>query len=174
MNNEKERTILEARARILALEPERETAAGKRLDIVEFFLANESYGIESSFVREVFPLKEFTHLPGTPSFVLGIVNLRGRILSVVDLKKFFGIPEKGLGDLNKIIVIGDGPMEFGILADGIIGARAIPLDSIQPPIPTVTGICAEYLKGVTGERVIVLDAKRILEDKKMVVNMDAD
>ena len=77
------------------------------------------------------------------------VNVRGQILSVLDLKKFFNLPEKGLGDLNKIIIIRNEMMEFGILADVIIGTRRIPLEAIQPPPPAVTGIGAEYLKGVT-------------------------
>ncbi|MFA6504948.1 MAG: chemotaxis protein CheW [Treponemataceae bacterium] len=174
MNSEETRSILDSRALVLAREPEREAAAAECLSIVEFNLAYETYGIESSFIREVFPLKDFTPLPGAPSFVLGIVNLRGRILSVVDLKVFFGLPARGLGDLNKVIVIGRGLMEFGILADGIIGARTIPLNTVQPPIPTLTGIGAEYLKGVTAERVIILDAKRILEDENIVVRDDAD
>jgi purine-binding chemotaxis protein CheW len=166
---EEQRSILKARARALAREPVRADAAQEFLDIIEFRLASETYGIESAFVREVHPLKDFTPLPGTPPFVLGIVNVRGQILSVVDLKKFFNLPDKGLGELNKVIIIRDDRMEFGILADVILGTVSIPLDAIQPPVPTVTGIGAEYLKGVTEDREIILDAAKILGDEKIVV-----
>ena len=163
-------SILKARARALAKEPEQAVAARSFIEITEFRLASETYGIESSFVREVYPLKDFTPLPGVPPFVLGIVNVHGQILSVVDLKKFFNLPDKGLGELNKVIILRNGRMEFGILADAVLGTQSVPLDAIQAPPVTVTGIGAEYLRGVTKERVIVLDAEKILDDEKIVVH----
>lgn len=166
--------VLKARARILAQEKEEVDAARKFLDIIEFSLASETYGIESAFVREVYPLKDFTPLPGTPPFVLGIVNVRGQIISVIDLKKFFNLPEKGLGQLNKVIIIRNDRMEFGILADAVLDARPIPLEAIQAAPPTVSGIGAEYLKGVTGGRMIILAAEKILGDEQIIVHQDAD
>lgn len=163
-------SILKTRARALAQEPEQAFAARSFIEIVEFRLASETYGLESSFVREVYPLEDFTPLPGMPFFVLGIINIHGQILSVVDLKKFFNLPDKGLGELNKVIILQNGRMEFGVLADAVLGTRSIPLDAIQAPPVTVTGIGAEYLKGVTGERVILLDAQEILADEKIIVN----
>jgi purine-binding chemotaxis protein CheW len=162
--------ILKARAQALAQEPPKAALAETFLEIIEFRLASETYGIESSFIREIHPLKDFTPLPGVPSFVLGIANIRGQIISVVDLKKFFNLPDKGLGELNKVIIIRNSRMEFGILADGILGTRSVPLDAIKATPATVTGIGAEYLKGVTGTRVIVLDAEKILNDEKIIVN----
>jgi purine-binding chemotaxis protein CheW len=162
--------ILKARARALAKEQDQAVAARSFIEITEFRLAAETYGIESSFVREVYQLKDFTPLPGVPSFVLGIVNVRGQILSVVDLKNIFNLPDKGLGELNKVIILHNGRMEFGILADAVLGTRPVPLDAIQAPPVTVTGIGAEYLKGITGERTVILDAKKILDDEKIIVN----
>jgi len=169
---EETRSILKQRAMVLAQEPEQAGSAQDFIEILEFRLSQETYGIESAFVREVYPLKDLTPLPCTPSFVLGIINVRGQILSVIDLKKFFNLQEKGLGDLNKVIIIHNESMEFGILADIILGTRSIPLETIQDPPVTVTGIGAEYLKGLTMEHLIILDAKKILEDEKIVVNED--
>ena len=162
--------ILRARARLLAQEPKQADESGTLLEIIEFKLASETYGIEAMFVREINQLRELTPLPGVPSFVLGITNVRGQILSVVDLKKFFNLPDKGLGELNKMIILRNKGMEFGILADSILGIHAIPLDAIQAPPATVTGIGAEYVRGVTGEHVVVLDAEKILDDGKIIVN----
>ncbi len=162
--------ILKARARALAKEEDQALAPRSFIEITEFSLAAETYGIESSFVREVYQLRDFTPLPGVPSFVLGIVNVRGQILSVVDLKKIFNLPAKGLGELNKVIILDNGRMEFGILADAVLGTRPVALDAIQASPVTVTGIGAEYLKGITGERVVILDAKKILDDEKIIVN----
>ncbi|MDO8803951.1 MAG: chemotaxis protein CheW [Elusimicrobiota bacterium] len=168
------RLILKARARALAQEPAAECAARGFLEITEFRLAAETYGLASAFVREVQPLKDYTPLPGVPPFVLGLISVHGQILSVVDLKKFFSLPGKSLSELDKVIVIRNDRMEFGILADAVLGTRPIPLDAIQAAPPTVTGIGAEYLKGVTREGVIVLDAEKILSDEKIVISQKAE
>jgi purine-binding chemotaxis protein CheW len=104
--------ILRERARILAREMEKKREGGT-LEVVEFLLAKEHYGIESSAIREVYPLKDYTPLPCVPSFVLGLLNVRGRIISVIDIKRFFDLPEKGISDLNKVIILQDDKMEFG-------------------------------------------------------------
>ena len=144
-------------------------AADERIEVVEFILARERYAIESLYVREVCLAENLTPLPCTPAFVLGIVNLRGEILSVIDIGKFFDLPEKGLTDLDKIIVLQSGAMLFGILADVIIGVRRIPVTGIQPSLPTLAGVRQEYLKGVTAERTVILDGKKFLADEKIIV-----
>jgi purine-binding chemotaxis protein CheW len=100
---------------------------------------------------------------------LGIINLHGRVLSVVDLKRFFDLPNNALTDLNRVVVVRKDGMEVGILADTIHGVRRIPRRALQPSLPTLTGVRAEYLKGITGERLIVLDADKLLSDLKIVV-----
>lgn len=164
---ERRRAILAARAAALAAEPA--PTPGAAFEVLEFTLARERYALESCWVREVYPLREFTPLPGTPAFVLGIVHQRGRIVSVLDLKKFFEMPVPGLSDLNKVIVLTDGAMEFGILADTVVGVRRILRDDLQPPLPTLTGIRADYLMGITRQREVVLDGGRLLSDAGIVV-----
>jgi purine-binding chemotaxis protein CheW len=170
-SSEDRESILKARALELAREQETDVSR-ESIEIVEFRLASEIYGIETAFVREVYPLKSYTALPGTPVFVLGIINVHGQILSVIDLKKFFNLPEKGLGDLNKVIILRDDHMEFGILADAILGTRSIMSDEIQTSPVSVTGIGSDYLKGVTEDRVIILDGAKILGDEKIIVNQE--
>ena len=166
---EDKRKILRERAKALARKPEEKTSAQEQVEVVEFLLAHERYAIESSYVREVYPLKDLTPLPCTPAFVLGIINVRGQILSIIDLKKFFDLPEKGLTDLNKVIVVHREGMAFGILADVILGVRRIAPQDIQPSLPTLTGIRAEYLRGVTKDRLVFLNVEKILLDKNIVV-----
>ncbi len=167
---DEKRSVLRKRATALARNLEQDQGAGAGLDILEFLLTYETYAIEMCWVAETYPLKELTPLPGTPAFVAGIINVRGRILSVIDLRKFFDLPEKGLTDLNKVIIVHDGEMEFGILADEVLGTRSIPLAELQPPLPTLTGIREEYLKGVTRERTAILDGARLLSDKNLIVH----
>jgi purine-binding chemotaxis protein CheW len=163
------REILKARARELArLTGEDEDPV--TLEVLEFRLSHETYAIEISWIAETYPLRDLTPLPGTPPFVLGIINVRGRILSVIDIRVFFDLPLKGLTNLNKVIILQSGEMEFGILADEIIGTRSIPLAELQTPLPTLTGIREEYLKGVTREQMAILDGLKLLADKNLIVH----
>ena len=174
LNREDKKRILKARARGLAKETKDEAAAEEQIQIIEFSLAHERYAVESRYVREVYPLKDLTAVPCAPPFVSGIINVRGQILSVIDIKKFFELPEKGLTDLNKVIIIHNDAMEFGILADVILGIRTIPLGDIQPSLPTLRGIREQYLKGVTPERMVLLDAEKLLADKNIVVHEEVE
>lgn len=165
--------ILQSRAQSLARAAPAPSAES-RLELLEFRLAQERYAIEARFVLEVAPLRELTPLPCTPPFIRGIVNVRGRILPVLDLKKFFDLPEKGLTDLHRVILVqGDG-MELGLLADIALGVRTVAANALQPSLPTLTGIRADYLKGVTAEPLIVLDVQRILADPGIVVREDVE
>jgi len=166
---EEKRTVLRSRAKKLAQELEKRGSDNDYHEVLEFLLAHETYAIETMFVREVYPMTELTPLPCTPAFVFGLINVRGQILTVMDMKKFFDLPERGITNLNKVIVVRKDAMELGILADEIIGIRNIPVNEIQPPLSTMTGIHAEYLKGVTDERLIVIDMGRFLTDKKLIV-----
>lgn len=172
---EERQRILGARARSLAGGGKAEVKSPRQsLEVVEFILGSERYALESSYIREIHPLTEFTPLPCTPAFVLGLVNVRGQILSIIDVKKLFELPEKGLTDLNKVIIVHADQMELGILADAILGVRYIPLEELQPALPTLTGIREEYLKGITRDPMVVLDAAKILADEKILVNDGVD
>lgn len=174
--------ILKARAKALAWEPSSSDAAGETIEIIEFMLAHEIYVIELRFVREVYPLKELTVLPGTPPFVLGLVNVRGKIHSVVDIKKFYDLPAKGMTDLNKIIILESDDlaqskaerMVFGILADAILGVRKSSLNELQPILPTLAGIREKYFKGITCEGAVILDVEKLLMSEDIVVRQEVE
>lgn len=162
--------ILKERARRFASTPAEGTdKKADMLECVEFSLAHERYAFETVHVREICSLNNLTPVPLTPSFVLGVMNLRGGVLSVIDIKKFFDLPEKGITDLNKVIVLGGPEMEFGVLADSITGVRAVKAEELTTGMVTLTGIREEYLKGITPDRLIVLDGGRLLSDKNMIV-----
>jgi purine-binding chemotaxis protein CheW len=83
------------------------------------------------------------------------------------------MPEKGIGELNNVLIIRDDKMEFGILADSIVGVRKIAVERIQPSLPTLGGIRGEFLRGVTGEPLAVLDASKLLADRNIIVHEEA-
>ena len=170
MTPDQKKNILKTRARLLAQEPEQVVETEAALEVVEFRLAQERYGIESSYIREVYPLKEVTPVPCTPPFIVGIINLRGQILSVIDLKKFFNLPDQVLTS-QKVIVAHTPEMELGILVDVVLGVRTVPASLIQPSLfASSSGIAETYLRGVTSERLIILEVARILADPRLIVN----
>jgi purine-binding chemotaxis protein CheW len=161
--------ILKERARVLAQEPETSGVGEAALDVIEFLLGREHYAFESIHVGEVYSLKELTPVPCTPPFVLGIINLRGQILSVIDLKKFFALPEQAI-ERNKVIVVRTAEMELGILVDAVLGARSILTQDVQPLLSTAGDLRETYLRGVTRERLIILDAVKLLAEPKLIVS----
>ncbi len=169
-----ERRILHERAQELAREPESGLKPDETFEAVEFDLAGERYAFPLAQVHTVSLLHELTPVPCTPAFVLGIINLRGEIRTVIDLKKFFDLPDVGITELNKIILIEHDGVQLGILADAIVGVCRIALADLQPALPTLTDIRADYLRGITSTRLAVLDPVKILSDERLLVKEECD
>jgi len=170
LSEQEAKRILRERAIKLARRPESESRVGETIEILVFELSTETYGIEIEYIKEVFQLKSITTLPLTPGFIVGIMNVRGEILSIIDLKKFLELPGTPLSDLNKVVVLKKGLTSFGILADKIVGVRGVPLDGLVTSLPTLTGFREEYLKGITNERMYILDANKVLCDDKLKIS----
>ena len=166
--------ILRERARVLARAPREDSFELEQIEVLEFLIAGERYAVESSYVRECLPLKELTPLPCTPAFVAGIINVRGRIVSVVDLKVLFDFSQSDLPDAARVVVVAAAGVEIGILADGLLGVRSIPESDVRRSLSTLTGIQAEYLKGVTSDKVAVLDVATVLADPRIIVREEVD
>lgn len=162
--------ILRKRARELARPLQDMERESDVLKIVEFQLGGEIYGLELDLILEVYPLRGLTPIPGVPSFVQGIINVRGQIVSVIDLRIFFEMQSQELSDSTSVIILQSKNMEFGILADAIIGIDTIAKKEIMPSLPTLTGIRADFLKGVSRERLVILDGAKLLADTRLIVN----
>jgi purine-binding chemotaxis protein CheW len=162
--------ILKQRAHLLAQETSLALSDASDLEVIRFQLGEDVYAFEAGYVREVFQLKELTPLPCTPPFILGIINVRGQVLSVMDLKIFFNLPEKGITNLNKLIILHKQGMVFGVLADVILGTHAMLVRELQLSLPTLTDVQEKYLKGVTKDRMVILDAEKLLSDTDTLVH----
>jgi purine-binding chemotaxis protein CheW len=167
--------ILRARAAELARAgAEQGEAQGETIEVVEFLIAEERYGFETVHVREVYPLRDLTPLPCVPRFYRGIVNMRGQMLPVLDLRTFFDLPDGGLSNLNRLIVVRVEDRELGVLADRVLGIRAVAVEQLEPALPTFTGVREQYLRGITADHLIVLDAARLLGDRSLIVNEEPE
>lgn len=172
LENRRKQQILSERARELAKIRATTLDEINSTEILEFNLSGERYAIEMSYIREVSLLKEITTLPGTPSFIIGIISLRGQVISIVDIKIILGLPTRGITDYNRVIVLQSDTISFGILADAIIMTRRINLDKINRPPPTVNNIGASYLLGIIPGPLMVIDAKTMLNDPHLIVGME--
>lgn len=168
--SEPRRAALEARARAIASETSSTAIRDQGLEVVEFVLGAGHFAVPASHVREVRPLQELTPVPCTPPFVSGIMSAHGRIIAVVDLKIFLDLPESGLTDLNKVIILQHGDMEFGVLADSIVGGHWLPLSQIQSQSLSDKHQRAACIRGVTPQQLTVLDVEGIVSDTSFVVD----
>jgi len=157
------------RERAQALAAERAPTRGA-VDMVEFELGALRLGIAAAHVHEVRHLKELTGIPCTPPFVSGIINAHGRILAVIDLKKLLYLAESGISDQNKVIILRQGDVEFGILADRIVGTTRLPLADLQAAPPGLVGQRAHCVRGIAPGRIVVLDGERLLAETDLVVD----
>ncbi|MBI2382229.1 MAG: purine-binding chemotaxis protein CheW [Gammaproteobacteria bacterium] len=164
-----EQAELSARAKALARIPETREAE-EWLELLVFELGTECYALETAHISEVLPLRQLTPLPGTPSHVLGIVNSRGRLLAVIDMRHWFELPIQGLSDRNNLVVLQGGGMEFAVLADRVQGVRLAARSRLTPELANLSGIRAAYLLGLSEEGWIVLDGGKLLGDPRIAVD----
>jgi purine-binding chemotaxis protein CheW len=164
--------ILRRRARALAARRDLE-AARPALEVLRFRLGAERYAVECRHAIEVHALRQLAPLPCCPPHIVGIVNARGRILPVVDLRKFFGLPEAGLADLHRVIHMRTDGIEVGLLADMDLDTFRLERAALQPPPATLAGARAEHVLGVTADALILLDFERIARDPRMTVDEEA-
>ncbi len=134
--------------------------------VLSFFLGIEHYCIDIASAKEVFKPTSITKTPNTPPFVVGVTNLHGEIIPILDIKHFLGLEQKeGLGGA-KIIATDVGRNLIGIMVDDIGEALEIFEESIQPPIATIKGVLAKFTKGqieIGADILILLDLGSVLE-----------
>lgn len=162
--------ILKLRARELAVKETAAPAAGSWIEAVCFGLQPEKYAIECSYVQEVIALREITPIPGTPGFIMGVINFRGMIVSVVNLKIIFGIMDQGLTEMNKVIMLKHKDMVFGLVTDEIEGIIHIHKADLSAPPINLAQSETGFVDGITPDGVIFLDARQLINSKQLVIN----
>ena len=118
-------------------------AAEKQL--VVFDLACEAYGVDIGDVREIIRMQDITKVPSTPSFVEGIINLRGKVIPVVDLRGRFYLESGEQTKDNRIVVIDISGKDIGMVVDAVTEVSRIAADSVEPPSSFITTADSEYL-----------------------------
>ena len=142
---------------------------------VTFFLDNEKYGIKVMQVQEVLRMTEIAPVPGAPHYVLGIINLRGNVVTVIDSRKRFGLPEKEPDDSTRIVIIEAGDHVVGILVDSVAEVVDLRASEMETAPNVGTDESSKYIQGVAtreNDLLIVVDLNKLLsEDEWETVGM---
>ena len=152
-----------------------ETTVSER-QLVVFDLATESYGIDIGAVREIIRMQEITNVPRTPEFVEGVINLRGKVIPVVDLRKRFGLSVGEKSAENRIVVVDIGGQDIGVIVDAVNEVLRIFTDSVEPPSSVITTADSDYLMGIAkvdDRLLILLDLESVLSAEERAVLADA-
>ncbi|TDA69502.1 MAG: chemotaxis protein CheW [Clostridia bacterium] len=137
--------------------------------LVVLQLAGETYGIDISCVQEIIRMQPVTRVPRTPQFVEGVINLRGRIIPVIDLRKRFGLPLAEATGSSRIMVVEVGAVVVGLIVDSVSEVLRLPQENIEPTPPIVSGVDTAYLRGVgkwNDRLVILLDVAKVLRESE--------
>lgn len=144
---------------------EHEQGSEEIVQLVGFVLGNEEYGVDIQKVQEINRILEITRVPRTPEFVMGVINLRGNVIPVINLRERFGLPLKDNDKDVRIIVVEVQTKIIGIMVDAVSEVLRIPASTIEPPPDIVTGVDTKYIQGVgklQDRLLIMLDLDKIL------------
>lgn len=162
---------LEKRTRLLAARVEPAVERDDDLELVVFRLGNERYAIESSYVLEIVRLPDLTVIPGAPEWVRGVMNRRGEVLLIVDLRGLLGgsTAEREPDEGGNVIVCG-GDVELGIVADEADELRRLPVDAVLDGSSVRGPTSSELIRGVTADATLILDAASLLRDPRLFIH----
>ncbi len=147
-----------------------ETESGDEvIQLVTFRLKDETYGINVMQVQEVLRVTEIAPVPGAPAYVLGIINLRGNVVTVIDTRSRFGLPGTEVDDTSRIVIIESEEQVFGILVDSVAEVVELRHSEIDPAPHIGNEESARYIQGVASsdeELLIVVDLNKLLTEEE--------
>lgn len=171
---EAKQKILRERAKLLAKSIEHKNNHNHEpIEIIPFWLNKEKFALETKYVKEIYPLKNYTFLPCAPPFVYGLTNVRRRIMPIIDLKTFFSLPNDVKVE-KKLLIIENAEVEFAILVDQFSNIRTLKKIEIQASLPTFTGIRLDFFKGIIIDGTVILDGQKLLTSHHLIIDTEID
>jgi purine-binding chemotaxis protein CheW len=127
------------------------------LQFVTFKVGNEEYAIDILKVQEINRIVDITPVPNSPHYIEGVINLRGRVIPVINLRKFFGLETK-TSDTNSRIIVVDIGIVLGVMVDSVSEVLRVSSDIVEPPPSMSVSISSEYIKGIgkLNDRLLIL------------------
>jgi purine-binding chemotaxis protein CheW len=170
---ERARRILDERAGNLARPSVNRDSARNTTEVITFARDGERYCIETRCVREVRRFGDVTPLPGVADFLIGVTNLRGEILPLIDIRRFLELASKGPAVASHIIICGDARAEFGIIADALHDVSGMALDELAPDPIGHGGRSRDCVLGIAPNATVVLNGFALLADRRLFVEATA-
>jgi len=139
------------------------------MQLVTFSIGEEEFGVDILKVQEIIRMMEITKVPRAPEFVEGVINLRGKVIPIIDLRRRFGLSARGHDKHTRIIVIEINNMIVGFVVDSVSEVLRIPSSTVEPPPPVVSGLESEYISGVgklEDRLLILLDLDMLLSHEE--------
>ncbi len=144
--------------------------AGDLLQLVSFHIGSEEFGVDILKVQEINRMVEITRVPQAPAYVEGVINLRGKVIPIIDLRKRFGVEVKEPDKNTRIVVVNIAGIIMGMIVDSVSEVLRLQSDSIEPPPEIVTDVDSKYIKGVAkleDRLLIVLDLSRVIDREEI-------
>lgn len=145
------------------------TGSRSEQQLVVFTLAGESYGVDIAKVSGIERMQEITRVPRTPPYVEGVINLRGRVIPVIHLRKLFSLDEGEITKETRIVVVDIGGQPIGVQVDEVTQVLTIPAETIEPPSAVIASADADYLLGIAklkDKMIILLDLDKLLTQRQ--------
>jgi len=161
------------RAIELAEAPDRDREVGDMLELVVFRFGADRYAVPITAVREILRVGRVTPVNTAPAFVHGVINLRGVIVAVLDLRVFFGIEPGSIGAGARIIIAEGGGMVVGMLVEEVEEIVDVPAAHIKPPLASGKGLVEDYVAGIAthgGQMVVLVDLEKVFRNPRIVVD----
>ncbi len=152
------------------------TVAEEELQLVTFTLENEEYAVNILKVQEINRMTEITGVPNSPTYVEGVINLRGRVIPVINLRKKFGLLEKSTDENSRIIVMDIQGITMGLVVDFVSEVLRIPSGIVDPTPLMASDISTEFIKGIAKLKdrlIILLDMERLIEKSESTAMIEA-
>ena len=147
-----------------------EAAMGDELQVVAFNISTEVFGVDILKMQEINRMVEITKVPQVPHYVEGVINLRGKVIPIVDLRKRFNMESKEHDKNTRILVVDINSNILGMVVDAVSQVLRFPVSSIESPPEIVTGIDSDYIKGVVkleDQLLIYLDLSKVIDMTEM-------
>lgn len=144
---------------------ETSTVMEQVLQLVTFTLANEEYAVDILNVQEINRTIEITKVPNAPDYVEGVVNLRGRVIPVINLRKKFGLPGKNSDETTRIIIMDIQGVTNGLIVDSVSEVLRIPSDIVEPSPPVTSNASSMFIKGIAKletRLIILIDIDKLM------------
>ena len=161
------------------IDKEKQQLSGETVQVVSFALGNEEYGVDIAQVQEINRMVAITHVPRAPKFMEGVINLRGQLIPIIDLRTRFGMPRAEHTKHTRIVVTDIGAKRVGMVVDSVSEVLRIPVEQVEDAPEMIAQVETEYIRGVgkLGDRLIILlDLQKIIsgQEKRQLEGVDAE